>query len=54
MLALFDLIFYVPVNNFSVISEGLPELNQYLAEINEFCIQPPTPGSSVLTQALYH
>ena len=26
---LFSLILYVPVNNFSVMSEGLPGLNQY-------------------------
>ena len=34
---LFDLILYVPVNNFSVVGMGLPGMNQYLAEDTVSC-----------------
>ena len=54
LVILFDLILYVPVNNFSVyINTGLSGLNQYYTRINVSCsrmpvkLEPATPLSQV-------
>ena len=59
----FDLITYVPVNNFfSYVGTGLPGLNQHLSGINVSCSrtqhsaagEAQTCNPSILSQALYH